>query len=119
MTSRQTGAAPLVPLTSCIGSPEKLPTQTPTVKRLEKPTHQLSRMSLLVPVLTAVQNGVESGLSSRNVAERLSRSESMSATSQAVEGSKTRRAAPFVLLASLLHTSGLHSPPCASVRYAP
>ena len=31
MTSSQTGAAPVTPLTSCIGSPEKLPTQTPTV----------------------------------------------------------------------------------------
>ena len=31
MTSCHTGAAPLTPLTSCMGSPEKLPTQTPTV----------------------------------------------------------------------------------------
>ena len=31
MTSAQIGAAPVTPLTSCIGSPEKLPTQTPTV----------------------------------------------------------------------------------------
>ena len=31
ITSRQTGAAPLIPETSCIGLPLALPTQTPTV----------------------------------------------------------------------------------------
>ena len=31
ITSRQTGAAPVTPLTSCIGAPLALPTQTPTV----------------------------------------------------------------------------------------
>lgn len=31
MTSSQIGAAPVMPLTLCIGSPERLPTQTPTV----------------------------------------------------------------------------------------
>ena len=31
ITSSQIGAAPVTPLTSCIGAPEKLPTQTPTV----------------------------------------------------------------------------------------
>ena len=31
MTAAQTGAAPLVPLTSRIGAPLALPTQTPTV----------------------------------------------------------------------------------------
>ena len=54
-TSASTGAAPLTPLTPCMGSPLALPTQTPTVNRSVKPMHQLSRMSLLVPVLTAAK----------------------------------------------------------------
>src|SRR5262245_56938383 len=83
MISSQAGAAPLTPLTSCIASPEKFPTQTPTVYRLENPTHQLSRMSLLVPVLTALQNRVARALSSPNVALRLSRSASTSETMKA------------------------------------
>ena len=45
----------MIPLTFHIDSPLKFPTQTPTVYLLEYPMHQLSRMSLLVPVLTAVQ----------------------------------------------------------------
>ena len=35
ITSSQTGAAPVTPLTSHMGSPVKLPTHTPTVKRGE------------------------------------------------------------------------------------
>ena len=31
LSMAQTGAAPLVPLTSCMGAPLALPTQTPTV----------------------------------------------------------------------------------------
>jgi hypothetical protein len=31
ITAAQTGAAPLVPLTSCMGAPLALPTHTPTV----------------------------------------------------------------------------------------
>ena len=73
--SSQIGAAPDTPLTFFIGSPEKFPTQTPTVYFSEYPRHQLSRMSLLVPVLTAVQNRVDKGFSSPKVALRASRSE--------------------------------------------
>jgi len=62
MISNHAGAAPETPETSHIGSPEKFPAQTPTVYRSEYPMHQLSRMSLLVPVFTADQNGVVSGL---------------------------------------------------------
>ena len=58
MSSAHTGAAPVTPLTSCMESPSKLPTHTATVYAGVKPMHQLSRMSLLVPVLTALQNAV-------------------------------------------------------------
>jgi len=44
------------------GAPEKLPIQILRVTD-ENPMHQLSLMSLLVPVLTAVQNRVDSGFS--------------------------------------------------------
>src|SRR4029077_8334481 len=87
ITSSHTGAAPVTPLTSCMGAPEKFPTHTPTVNRRENPMHQLSRMSVLVPVLTAVQKRVERAFSSPNVALRLSRSASTSATRKAVAGS--------------------------------
>ena len=78
ITSSHTGAAPVTPLTSCMGAPEALPTQTPTVKRSEKPRHQLSRIAWLVPVFTAVKKRVASALSSPKVALRLSRSASTS-----------------------------------------
>ena len=87
MISSHTGAAPLTPLTFHMEAPEKLPIQTPTVYRSEYPTHQLSRMSLLVPVLTAVQKRVASGFSRPNVSARLSRSDRMS---------DTRKAAPLL-----------------------
>ena len=79
MISSQAGAAPVTPLTFHIGSPEKFPTQTPTVNRLENPMHHTSRMSRLVPVFTALQKRVASGLSRPNVALRASRSASRSA----------------------------------------
>ena len=48
--------------------------------------HQLSRMSLLVPVFTALQKRVASGLSSPKVTLRLSRSARMSETTNAAAG---------------------------------
>lgn len=46
-----TVAAPLVSVTACSERPA-LPTHTPSVKRSVKPTHRLSRKSLMVPVFT-------------------------------------------------------------------
>ena len=53
MTSCMMGAAPVTPETSRMGAPLKLPTQTPTVNSGVKAMHQLSRKSVLVPVLQA------------------------------------------------------------------
>ena len=86
MISTQMGAEPDIPLTFHIGSPEKFPTHTPTVYFSEYPMHQLSRISLLVPVLTAVQKRVASGLSRPKVVLRASLSDRMS---------DIRKAAPF------------------------
>ena len=47
------GPAPVTPETSRIGEPSKFPTQTPTVNSGVKPIVQLSRKSVLVPVLQA------------------------------------------------------------------
>src|SRR5512147_2133030 len=90
MSSSQMGAAPLTPETFHMAAPEKLPTHTPTVYRSEYPTHQLSRMSLLVPVLTAVQYLVASGLSRVKVALRASRSDRMSEIINAVSRESAR-----------------------------
>jgi hypothetical protein len=67
MISRHTGAAPLVPETARIESPSRLPTHTATVKRSEKPMHQLSRIAFDVPVLAAAQKGSRSAESTPNV----------------------------------------------------
>src|SRR5262245_40688440 len=78
--------------------------------------HQLSRMSLLVPVLTALQNGVPSGLSRPKVAIRASRSARILVTRKAAGDESTRRdgaAEP-----SGTRRIGLHIPPSASARYA-
>src|SRR5262249_47587766 len=114
MTSTHTGAAPVTPLTLRIGSPEKLPTHTPTGNRREKPMHQLSGMSLLVPVLTAVQNGVASTFSRLNVVLRLSRSESMSPTTNAASADIARRVSPAG--SSGVSRSGRQTPSLASAR---
>src|SRR5690606_25749022 len=89
ITSCQIGAAPLTPDTSRILWPWLLPTQTPTVYCSEKPRVQLSRISLLVPVFTAVQNRVDSALSRPNVRARARRSDNMSPTIQLAIGSNT------------------------------
>ena len=72
-------------------------------------------MSLLVPVFTAVQKRVASGLSSPKVGLRLSRSERMLAMTNAAaaEYSLTRRAGR---LAPARRRSGRHTPPLARVR---
>src|SRR3989338_1070544 len=74
------GAAPVMPLTFHIDSPEKFPIHTPTVYWLEYPMHQLSLISLLVPVFTAVQNRVERGFSSPKVGLRATLSDNTSET---------------------------------------
>ena len=89
MMSRHTGAAPLVPDTAFIESPSRLPTQTATVNRSVKPTHQLSRIAFDVPVLTAAQNGSRSALSTPKVCERADASARMSETIQAAWGERT------------------------------
>ena len=91
MTSAQTGAAPVMPLTFHIGSPVKFPTQTPTVYRLEYPIHQLSLISLLVPVLTAVQKRVAKGFSRPKVRLLAPRSERISEMRKAASFEKTFR----------------------------
>src|SRR5207249_10649276 len=53
-------------------------------------------MSLLVPVFTAVQNGVASAFSSPKVGLRLSRSASMCDTRNAAASEYTRRCSPVV-----------------------
>src|SRR5208283_5174761 len=89
MTSFQIGAAPVTPLTSHIGEPEKLPTQTPTVYFSENPRHQLSRISLLVPVLAALQKAHARGFSKPKVTLRASLSERIEATIKAASGGNT------------------------------
>ena len=73
-------------------------------------------MSLLVPVFTAVQNGVASAFSSPNVALRLSRSARMSATTNVAAGESTGSATIGDAAES---RSAPPRPPLASVRYAP
>lgn len=51
------GAAPVTPVTSCIGVLSKFPTHTPTVNCAVKPSVQLSRKLVLVPVLAAQRKG--------------------------------------------------------------
>src|SRR5947199_682843 len=114
MISSHTGAAPVIPLTFHIGSPEKFPAQTPTVQSREYPTHQLSRMSLLVPVFTEVQKGVARAFSSPKVALRLSRSASMCDTRNAAASEYTRRSSPVV--SPGVRRRRLHRPLLASVR---
>src|SRR5690606_17247565 len=89
MTSCQIGAAPVTPETLRMLAPLLLPTHTPTVKSLDQPSVQLSRMSLLVPVFTAVQNRVASTLSRPNPRALACLSERISPTSQAAIASMT------------------------------
>ncbi len=51
------GPAPETPVMPLIAELSKFPTQTPTVKSLVNPRHQLSRKSVDVPVLTAQGKG--------------------------------------------------------------
>ncbi len=74
------GPAPLTPEMPRIGELSKFPTHTPTVKSAVKPTHQLSRKSDEVPVLTAVRKGRLKGEWWPNAGERAALSERMSAT---------------------------------------
>ena len=57
MVRLKMGPAPLTPETPRRGVLSKFPTHTPTVRSLVKPTHQLSRKSDEVPVLTAALKG--------------------------------------------------------------
>src|SRR4030067_529450 len=78
--------------------------------------HQLSRISLLVPVLTADQYGVESGFSRPHVTARAPRSETMSdrMTAASLELSCFEGAFP----SRCRRVGSLHLPPVASVLYA-
>src|SRR5688572_15021274 len=98
-----------------IGSPEKFPTQIPTVNRLEYPMHQLSLMSLLVPVFTAVQKRVASGLSRLKVRLRLSRSERISDTMKAAPLDRALRSSDPRSLSNVSRNS-LQTPPLARQR---
>ena len=115
MMVSQTGAAPVTPETRCIASPSKFPTQTPTVYSLLKPMHQLSRMSLLVPVLTALQKRVTSGLSRPKVTARPARSLKISATMKAASSLITRVGGSVVAWSCQI-VKGLYIPPLARVR---
>ena len=90
ITSCITGAAPATPETSCIAIPPKFPTQTPTVNSGVKPTAQLSRKSVLVPVFAATGKSNASAESRPNSRDRASLSLNISAISQACRASKTR-----------------------------
>jgi hypothetical protein len=109
------------PLTACIGRPPALPTQTPTVKRSVLPMHQLSRISLLVPVFTAAWPRVTSGLSRPKLAARAAGSARMCETSQAASGLKTWRAAGgsqkiWYSAAALALPGSCHAPPTQTRR---
>src|SRR5690606_19630444 len=116
ITSCQMGAAPLTPDTSRMLRPALLPTHTPTVYRTDHPTPQLSRMSLLVAVLTAAQCRVARGLSNPNVRARAPRSERMSPTIHAASGSTTCR--PWAFTCPFLACGASQRPPSANARYA-
>ena len=109
------GAAPVTPDTSHIGAPSALPTHTPTVYREVKPTAQLSRMSLLVPVLTALKLRVASTLSKPKVRVRALLSARMSVTMKLASALKTRLSA-FVGRWSARSKKGRATPPFASAR---
>src|SRR4051812_13718080 len=99
--------------------------------------HQLSRISLLVPVLTALQNRVARGFSKPKVVLRLSRSAKICDTRKAVSAEYKRPANCGLRIAdcglkstdfglwtldfglwtsSNVILSGLHTPPSARVR---
>src|SRR6185312_7985403 len=118
MISCHTGAAPVTPLTSCIASPSKLPTHTPTVNERENPMHQLSRISLLVPVFTALQKGVFNELSRPNVTERAARSLRMSATMNAGASCSSVRSSTEEATDGVVTRIDETRPPRASERYA-
>ena len=79
MVRLKMGPAPLDPETPRMGVLSKLPTQTPTVRSRVKPTHQLSRKSDEVPVLTAARKGRRSEDRGPKAEERAALSLRMSA----------------------------------------
>ena len=62
MNEFQIGPAPLTPVTSTIGVLSALPTHTPTTRFGVKPITQLSRKSVVVPVLAAAGRPMLSAL---------------------------------------------------------
>jgi len=79
-----------------------------------KPTHQLSRMSLLVPVFTALQTRVAIALSNPKVRARATRSDRMSPTMKAARASMT--GTRFGVGSSARNRIGAARPPLASAR---
>src|SRR3989339_1779117 len=92
-TSWKIGPAPVTPEVSRMGELSALPTHTPTMRSGVKPTVQLSREFLVVPVLAATGKSKVSGPPSPNSERRAEASLRISVMSQATLGS--RMCAPF------------------------
>src|SRR5690242_16111998 len=86
------GPAPVTPLIRIIGSLFALPVQTPVAISGVKPTVQLSRQSVVVPVLTDAGRPRLRTLFWPNADARAALSDSISATNQAIRGSMTSAA---------------------------
>ena len=115
------GAAPVTPLTRCIGAPSKLPTHVATVTSRVNPTVHVSRKSDDVPVFTALGNGVRSSEATPNARARACASASMSVTSAHSDRAPTSRAsrARVVPESSASACTRTGRPPFATAAYAP
>ena len=80
-----------MPATSIIGEPSAFPIHTPTAISGVKPSVQVSRGPLLVPLFTAAGNGSSNGVTLPNPGMRASGSLRMSASRYACSGDSTRR----------------------------
>src|SRR5262245_49345046 len=65
--ARNSGVAPSVDITWCVGEPSKLPAHTPTVYSRVAPSAHRSVYAFVVPVLSAIGNGRLSGTRSPNI----------------------------------------------------
>ena len=89
MKSCQIGPAPVMPETSFIGALSALPTHTPTARSGVKPSVQLSRQSVVVPVFAAAGRPISSMLPGPNAGARAALSLRMSLIRNATRGSRT------------------------------
>jgi len=86
ITSTHTGAAPLIPLTFHMGSPEKFPTHTPTVYFSEYPDAPVVPHVLAGPGFHRSPKACAQGFSRPKVGDRASRSERISEIRKAASG---------------------------------